>query len=123
MTSAEQNLEVTFATGTDARFFWNVCALSESFAQQNPEYQVQVADFGFTQAVGSCIKDAAVIAEALAKHGASVAVCRDDSGLSVEAFVAAYREVGMPVEPFDTLLLESGGSTRRRADQFGLAHN
>lgn len=152
-------MEVTFATGSDARLFWNVCALSESFAQQNPGYQVQVADFGLTQAqsqflhhsgvlhpapshlcplphpwicktalpafvphktgalawidadmlaVGPCVEDAAVVAEALAQHGGSAAVCRDDSGLSVGAFVAAYREAGMPVEPFDALLLEKG---------------
>jgi hypothetical protein len=29
-------MTVTFATGTDARLFWNACALAESFAAREP---------------------------------------------------------------------------------------
>lgn len=148
-------MEVTFATGTDARLFWNACALSESFSQHNHGHQIAIADFGLTPAqasfllstgllypapshlhplphpwvcktalpafvphgtsalawldadmlaVGACVEDAGVIANTLVAHGGAAAVCRDDSGLSVGEFVAAYRDAGMPVEPFDTLL-------------------
>jgi hypothetical protein len=42
-------MTVTFATGTDARLFWNACALAESFATQNPGRALVVADFGLEE--------------------------------------------------------------------------
>jgi hypothetical protein len=39
-------MTVTFATGTDARLFWNACALAESFAAQNPGRALRIGDFG-----------------------------------------------------------------------------
>jgi hypothetical protein len=53
-------MSVTFATGADAKMFWNACALHESFAAHNPGHRITIADFGlhprqiaFLEAIGA----------------------------------------------------------------------
>lgn len=41
-------MRLTFATGSDARLFWNACVLAWTFAERNPGHHLRIANFGLS---------------------------------------------------------------------------